>query len=172
MQRMLHHLACVREEKKSILWSFASNFMYFWWVFLLGFLSLLWFLFNPSARSRSGASKARIAVMGGKLSQESRSSLPRLSSGNHYVIEDDQQYRQQSPLPPPPAASSSYSQAPSGYSHAPPPRSSGKRLSRKYSLITDQFTNVEQVCVSATYLVAFALICVVPWCLSCDRGLT
>jgi hypothetical protein len=119
--------------------------MYFWWVFLLGFLSLLWFLFNPSARSRSGASKARIAVMGGKLSQESRSSLPRLSSGNHYVIEDDQQYRQQSPLPPPPAASSSYSQAPSGYSHAPPPRSSGKRLSRKYSLITDQFTNVEQV---------------------------
>jgi hypothetical protein len=119
--------------------------MYFWWVFLLGFLSLLWFLFNPSARSRSGASKARIAVMGGKLSQESRSSLPRLSSGNHYVIEEDQQYRQQSPLPPPPAASSSYSQAPSGYSHAPPPRSSGKRLSRKYSLITDQFTNVEQV---------------------------
>ncbi len=171
MQRMLHHLACVREEKKSILWSFASIFMYFWWVFLLGFLSLLWFLFNPSARSRSGASKARIAVMGGKLSMESRSSLPPLSSGNHYVIEEEQQYRQQSPLPPP-AASSSYSQAPSGYSHAPPPRSSGKRLSRKYSHITDQFTNVEQVCVSATYLVAFALICVVPWCLSFDRGLT
>jgi E3 ubiquitin-protein ligase RGLG len=82
--------------------------------------------------------------MGGKLSMESRSSLPPLSSGNHYVIEEEQQYRQQSPLPPP-AASSSYSQAPSGYSHAPPPRSSGKRLSRKYSHITDQFTNVEQV---------------------------
>jgi hypothetical protein len=111
----------------------------------LGFLSLLWFLSNPSARSRSGASKARIAVMGGKLSTETRSSLPRLSSANRYVIEEDQQYGQQSPLPPPPAASSSYSQAPSAYSHAPPPRSSGKRLSRKYSLITDQFTNVEQV---------------------------
>ncbi len=137
--------------------------MFFWWVFLLGFLSLLWFLSNPSARSRSGASKARIAVMGGKLSTETRSSLPRLSSANRYVIEEDQQYGQQSPLPPPPPpASSSYSQAPSAYSHAPPPRSSGKRLSRKYSLITDQFTNVEQVCVSATYLVAFALICAVP----------
>jgi hypothetical protein len=136
--------------------------MFFWWVFLLGFLSLLWFLSNPSARRRSGASKARIAVMGGKQSTETRSSLPHLSSGNRYVIEEDQQYGQQSPLPPPPAASSSYSQAHSGYSHAPPPRSLGKRLSRKYSHITDQFTNVEQVCVSATYLVAFALICVVP----------
>jgi hypothetical protein len=118
--------------------------MFFWWVFLLGFLSLLWFLSNPSARRRSGASKARIAVMGGKQSTETRSSLPYLSSGNRYVIEEDQQYGQQSPLPPP-AASSSYSQAPSGYSHAPPPRSLGKRLSRKYSHITDQFTNVEQV---------------------------
>jgi hypothetical protein len=124
----------------------------------LGFLSLLWFLSNPYARSRSGASKARIAVMGGKLSTETRSSLPRLPPGNRYVIEEDQQYAQQSPLPPPPAASSSYSQAPSGYSHAPPPRSLGRRLSRKYSHITDQFTNVEQVCVSATNLVAFALI--------------
>jgi E3 ubiquitin-protein ligase RGLG len=70
------------------------------------------------------------------------------------VVEEEHCAQQQ--CLPSPSSSAAYSQAPvyphasaytqaPVYSRAPPARKLGKRLSRKYSHITDQFTSVEQV---------------------------
>jgi len=95
--------------------------------------------------------------MGGSQSSTSRTHLSHRSTSSHYVVEEEHCAQQQC-LPSPSSSSSSaaYSQAPvyphasaytqaPVYSRAPPARKLGKRISRKYSHITDQFTSVEQV---------------------------
>ncbi|CAK9863244.1 unnamed protein product [Sphagnum jensenii] len=92
--------------------------------------------------------------MGGSQSSTSRTHLSHRSSSNHYVVEEE--HCAQQCLPSSSSSSAAYSQAPvyphasaytqaPVYSRAPPARKLGKRLSRKYSHITDQFTSVEQV---------------------------
>jgi hypothetical protein len=86
-------------------------------------------------------------VMGGGSSRETRTHLPQLSPSNRYLVEEEEQYVSQSP-----SSAAGYSShgslaaPPVYYSQPPPARNLGRRLSRKYSLITDQFTSVEQVC--------------------------
>jgi E3 ubiquitin-protein ligase RGLG len=85
-------------------------------------------------------------VMGGGSSRETRTHLPQLSPSNRYLVEEEEQYVSQSP-----SSAAGYSShgslaaPPVYYSQPPPARNLGRRLSRKYSLITDQFTSVEQV---------------------------
>ncbi len=85
-------------------------------------------------------------VMGGGPSRETRTHLPHLSPSNRYLVEEEEQYVSQSP-----SSAAGYSShgslaaPPVYYSQPPPARNLGRRLSRKYSLITDQFTSVEQV---------------------------
>ncbi len=93
--------------------------------------------------------------MGGSQSSTSRTHLSPRSSSSHYVVEEEHCAQQQC-SPSPSSSSAAYNQAPvyphasaytqdPVYSRAPPARKLGKRLSRKYSHITDQFTSVEQV---------------------------
>ncbi len=87
-------------------------------------------------------------VMGGGPSRETRTHLPHLSGSNRYLVEEEEQYVSQSPSSSAAGYSSHGSLAapPVYYSQPPPARNLGRRLSRKYSHITDQFTSVEQVC--------------------------
>ncbi len=94
--------------------------------------------------------------MGGSQSSTSRTHLSHRSTSSHYVVEEEHCAQQQCLPSPSSSSSAAYSQAPvyphasaytqaPVYSRAPPARKLGKRLSRKYSHITDQFTSVEQV---------------------------
>ncbi|CAM6030531.1 unnamed protein product [Sphagnum balticum] len=84
--------------------------------------------------------------MGGGPSRETRTHLPHLSPSNRYLVEEEEQYVSQSPSSAAGYSSHGSLAAPPVYYPQPPPaRNLGRRLSRKYSLITDQFTSVEQV---------------------------